>query len=146
MTYYGYIIVDLCIISFNLNCIMQLKQFYTIATKVSSRKKCYYFWWSTWLKRFKYRSIFVMKLCINVVFWAIANASSDSVRIALFLTPDMQQGWFEWQDLINLWQESINIVFIVLWNIQFKVHQIWKLKSLSSCLAVVFAQSIEARC
>ena len=36
---YGYIIVDLCIISFNLNCIMQLKQFYNIATKVSSRKK-----------------------------------------------------------------------------------------------------------
>ena len=28
---------------------MQLKQFYYIATKVSSRKKCYYFWWSTWL-------------------------------------------------------------------------------------------------
>ena len=28
---------------------MQLKQFYNIATKVSSRKKCYYFWWSTWL-------------------------------------------------------------------------------------------------
>ena len=36
-------------ISFNLNCIMQLKQFYNIATKVSSRKKCYYYWWSTWL-------------------------------------------------------------------------------------------------
>ena len=33
----------------NLNCIMPLKQFYTISTKVSSRKKCYYFWWSTWL-------------------------------------------------------------------------------------------------
>ena len=49
MTSYGYIIVGLCIISFNLNCIMQLKQFYNIATKVSSRKKCYYFWWSTWL-------------------------------------------------------------------------------------------------
>ena len=30
---------------------MQLKQFYNIATKVSSRKKCYYFWWSTWLIR-----------------------------------------------------------------------------------------------
>ena len=28
---------------------MQLKQFYNIATKVSSRKKFYYFWWSTWL-------------------------------------------------------------------------------------------------
>ena len=28
---------------------MQLKQFYDIATKVSCRKKCYYFWWSTWL-------------------------------------------------------------------------------------------------
>ena len=38
-----------CIISFNLNCIMQLMQFYNIATKVSSRKKCYYFLWSTWL-------------------------------------------------------------------------------------------------
>ena len=38
-----------CIGSFNLNCMMQLKQFYNIATKVSSRKKCYYFWWSTWL-------------------------------------------------------------------------------------------------
>ena len=24
-------------------------QFYNIATKVSCRKKCYYFWWSTWL-------------------------------------------------------------------------------------------------
>ena len=28
---------------------MQLEQFYNIATKVSSRKKCYYFCWSTWL-------------------------------------------------------------------------------------------------
>ena len=35
--------MDSCIISFNLNFIMQLKQFYYIATKVSSRKKCYYF-------------------------------------------------------------------------------------------------------
>ena len=41
--------MDLCIISFNLKCIMQLKQFYNIATKVSFRKKCYYFWWSIWL-------------------------------------------------------------------------------------------------
>ena len=49
MTSYGYITVDSCIISFNLNFIMQLKQFCYIATKVSSRKKCYYFWWSTWL-------------------------------------------------------------------------------------------------
>ena len=46
---YTYMIVNSCIISFNLNCIMQLKQFYNIATKVSSRKMCYYFWWSTWL-------------------------------------------------------------------------------------------------
>ena len=49
VTSYGNIIMDSCIISFNLNCIMQLKQFYNIATKVNSRKKCYYFWWSTWL-------------------------------------------------------------------------------------------------
>ena len=49
MTSYGDIIVDSCIISFSLNCIMQLKQFYNIATKVSSRKRCNYFWWSTWL-------------------------------------------------------------------------------------------------
>ena len=28
---------------------MQLKQFYNIITKVCSRKKCYYFWWPTWL-------------------------------------------------------------------------------------------------
>ena len=31
MTSYGYIIVDLCIISLKLNCTMQLKQLYTIA-------------------------------------------------------------------------------------------------------------------
>ena len=31
---------------------MQLKQFYKIVTKVSSRKKCYYFWWSTWLIKY----------------------------------------------------------------------------------------------
>ena len=50
MTFYGgYILMDACIISFNLNCIMQFKQFYKKATKISSRKKCYYFWWSTWL-------------------------------------------------------------------------------------------------
>ena len=41
VTSYIYIRMDLCIIAFNLNCIMQLKQFYNIATKVSSRKKCY---------------------------------------------------------------------------------------------------------
>ena len=28
---------------------MQLKLFYNITTKVNSRKKCYYSWWSTWL-------------------------------------------------------------------------------------------------
>ena len=44
--------MDLCIISFSFNCIMQLKQFYNIATKASSRKKCYYFWCSPWLVRF----------------------------------------------------------------------------------------------
>ena len=43
--------MDSCIISLNLNCILQLKQFNNIATKVSCRKKCYYFWWSTWLIR-----------------------------------------------------------------------------------------------
>ena len=36
---YGYIIVNYGIISFNFNCIMELKQFYNIATKVSGRKK-----------------------------------------------------------------------------------------------------------
>ena len=36
MTSYGHIIVDLCIISFNLNYFMQLKQFHNIATKVST--------------------------------------------------------------------------------------------------------------
>ena len=41
--------MDSCIISLNLNCILQLKQFYNIASKGSCRKKCYYFWWSTWL-------------------------------------------------------------------------------------------------
>ena len=51
MTSFGYIIVDSCIISLNLNCVLELKQFYNIATKVSCRKKCYYFWWSTWLIR-----------------------------------------------------------------------------------------------
>ena len=30
-----------------------VEQFYNIATKVSSRKKCYYFCWSTWLFRFQ---------------------------------------------------------------------------------------------
>ena len=30
---------------------MQLKQFYDMTTKVNTRKKCYYFWWSTWLFR-----------------------------------------------------------------------------------------------
>ena len=49
MTSHVYNIVDSCMISFNLNCIMQLKQFYNIGTKVSCRKKCYYFWRSTWL-------------------------------------------------------------------------------------------------
>ena len=56
MTSYGYIIMGSCIISFNLNCIMRLKQFCNIATKVSSRKKCYYFWWSPWLLKFPHRS------------------------------------------------------------------------------------------
>ena len=35
----GYIIEDSCMISFDLIRIMQLKQFYNVATKVSSRKK-----------------------------------------------------------------------------------------------------------
>ena len=41
--------VESCIISLHLNCIMQLKQFYNVVTKVSTSRKCYYFWWSTWL-------------------------------------------------------------------------------------------------
>ena len=49
MTSYDYIIVVSYIISFNLNCIVQLWQFYNIDTTVSSRKKCHYIWWSTWL-------------------------------------------------------------------------------------------------
>ena len=52
--FYGYIVVDSCIIPLNLNCIRQFKQFYNIATKVSSRKKCYYFWWSPWLHSNKF--------------------------------------------------------------------------------------------
>ena len=48
MTSYGYIIGDSYEISFDFDCIMQLKQYYNIATKVSGRKMCYYFWWSTW--------------------------------------------------------------------------------------------------
>ena len=43
----GYMIVDTCMIPLNLNFIMQLKQFYNIATTVSSNKMCYYFWWFT---------------------------------------------------------------------------------------------------
>ena len=39
MTSYDYIIVDSFIILFNLKCIMQLKQYCNIATKVSNRKK-----------------------------------------------------------------------------------------------------------
>ena len=38
MIFYGYIIVDSCIISSNLNYIMQFKKFFNTATKVSSRK------------------------------------------------------------------------------------------------------------
>ena len=38
MISYGYNIVDSFIISLNLNCIMQLKHFYHIATKDSCRK------------------------------------------------------------------------------------------------------------
>ena len=41
MTSYGYIImivVDSCMISFNFDCIMQLKKSYHIATNVCSRK------------------------------------------------------------------------------------------------------------
>ena len=49
VTSYRYFIVDSCIHSLNLKCIIQLKQFYNIATKVSSTKKWYYFWWFTWL-------------------------------------------------------------------------------------------------
>ena len=41
--------MDSCVIIFNWNYIMPLKQFYNKATKVSSRKKFYYIWWSTWL-------------------------------------------------------------------------------------------------
>ena len=37
MTSYGYILVNSSIIAFNLNCIMQWKQFYNIAIKVCSR-------------------------------------------------------------------------------------------------------------
>ena len=41
--------MDSCIISFNLNCIMELKLSYNIAIKVNSRKRVLLLWWSTWL-------------------------------------------------------------------------------------------------
>ena len=55
LTSYGYVIVNSCITSFHLNCIMQLKQIYNIATQVSSRKSAATFgylpdWWSLWWK------------------------------------------------------------------------------------------------
>ena len=51
-------------ISFNLNCIMQLKQFYDIATKVRNRKRCYYFWWSTWPLRLT--SVYVLRWTLHL--------------------------------------------------------------------------------
>ena len=75
--------MDSCIISFNLNCIMQLKQFYYTATKVGSRKKNYYFWWSTWLLRGVFKSkglqyiprnmhtVFVLLCFVVVIHWLI---------------------------------------------------------------------------
>ena len=60
-----------------LNSIMQLKQFNNITTKVSSRKTCYYFWWSTWLFRWQVDSPHkepVMRKCFHVMTFACTYA------------------------------------------------------------------------
>ena len=75
------IIVDSCIISFNLNCIMQLKQFYNIATKVSSRKKCYYFWWSTWLNSGS------ASFCVNELLNKTWHQSFPTFISTIFISP-----------------------------------------------------------
>ena len=57
---------------------MQLKQFYDIATKVSSRKKCYYFWWSPWLliySRETEMSFFIIRICEYAIKSATGNSS-----------------------------------------------------------------------
>ena len=51
----------------------------------------------------------------------------------------------------HVWQNRRANVFSgrlnhVLWNLQYKAYHIPKLKCFSSCIAVVLAQSIEARC
>ena len=58
---------------------MQLKQFYNIATKVSSRKKCYYFCWSTWL----------MKLPIQSL---DSKMSSQFTKTCIYFTDSYQNG------------------------------------------------------
>ena len=84
MSSYGYIIVDLCISSFDLNCIMQLMQFYNIATTVSSRKKCYYFWWSTWLYTVRTLILLVLKeLLIDKQAFSDIEAHSRHVTIMM---------------------------------------------------------------
>ena len=80
-TSYGYIIVDSCIMSFNLNCIMQLRQLYDLTTKVSCRKKCYYFWWSTWLIR---------------IWFTWFNRYQISIGLDSGSAANRQQGWQDW--------------------------------------------------
>ena len=86
----------------NLNCIMQLKQFYYTATKVSSRKKCYYFWWSTWLllcylgehglsqseKHYDYKALFQQataldRIWVNITVCGLINTDGQTLRVTI---------------------------------------------------------------
>ena len=108
MTSFGYIIVNSCIISLNLNCILQLKQFYNIATKVSCRKKCYYFWWSTWLNKEAPSSV-SHSICCHLHYrkqsWGYHNKADIMGYVQLQLWYDFWTIWirFKHEILVTLW-------------------------------------------
>ena len=71
----------------------------------------------------------------------VVNSQSRKIRTFLFHVVNMVSADGE----VKSHGISLHVIDL-LSNLYYKLHQIPKLKCFSSCLAVVFAQSIEARC
>ena len=109
--------MDSCIISLNLNCVLQLKQFYNKATKFSCRKKCYYFWWSTWLVMG--HSSNLLELCVWLL-WLFMHRNDNQSNVLMSqcvgLVPRIL--WLSWGNTGQCWKILTTSIPMWDWNKQ----------------------------
>ena len=95
---------------------MQFKQFYNIATKGSGRKKCYYFWWSTWLfsRQLNCRSLrcswsIACRRCSNYIFILDLTLGFNGLSKDNYM---VRRETFKFRDLVRLIVETLRYIYI----------------------------------